>query len=200
MQIQQRLTPEAYLALEDQSSFRSEYRDGTIVPMAGGSINHNRIVRNICTVLTDALRGTYFEPFTSDLRLWIPRYSLYTYPDVLVIEGSPIFQDLRPDTVTNPCLIFEVLSRSTQNYDRTSKFKYYRSIPAMQEYLLVDQYTVGIEHYIRLQDDSWRFRAYDSDTGSLRLATVSLDLALSHLYDGVNFEMQEPDDPIVEPS
>ena len=133
-QVQQRhYTPEEYLTLERDAEFHSEYRDGEIVPMTGGSIDHNRIAGNIFAYLKFALRGKKAEPFIGDLRLWIPEYRLYTYPDVMVIQGEAVFQDQRKDTVTNPSLIIEVLSKSTQNYDRSDKFKFYRSIPQLQE-------------------------------------------------------------------
>lgn len=194
MQTQQRsYTPEEYLALEERAELRSEYRDGEIVPMTGGSINHNRITGSIYAFLKYALRGKNLEPFTSDLRLWIPRYRQYTYPDVFVIQGEPVFQDRRTDTIMNPCLILEVLSKSTQDYDRTDKFRYYRSIPEMQEYVLVDQYEVGVEHYAKLEDGSWRFREYDSATNSISLAAVNLELGMNDLYEGVDFNPQEPE-------
>lgn len=106
MQTQQRhYTPEEYLAQEETAEFRSEYRDGDIVPVTGGSINHNSIVVNLCALFKFALRGTNCKVFTSDLRLWIPRYRQYTYPNVMVIQGSPVFQERRTDTVMNPRLI-----------------------------------------------------------------------------------------------
>ncbi|MBW4657779.1 MAG: Uma2 family endonuclease [Drouetiella hepatica Uher 2000/2452] len=188
-----RYTPEEYLRLEETAEFRSEYRDGEITPMTGGSINHNRIVGSIYAYLKFALRGKNLEAFTSDLRLWIPTYQLYTYPDVMVIQGEPVFQAKRTDTVMNPCLIVEVLSKSTQTYDRTRKFKFYRSIAALQEYVLVDQYAIEIEHYTRLEDNSWRLRDYGADTQSLTLSSVELEIAIADLYEGVNFDLQDPE-------
>lgn len=201
MQTQQRFyTPEEYLALEEQADFRSEYRDGEIVPMTGGSINHNTIIVNLCALLKFGLRGKSLKVFTSDLRLWIPRYRRYTYPDVFVIADEPVFQGSRKDTVMNPCLIIEILSESTQDYDRTDKFRYYRSIPEMQEYILVDQYTTGVEHYAKLEDASWRFREYDAETSSISLVSVGLELAMNDLYEGVSFEQpDEQPEPVEEP-
>ena len=140
MKTQQRdYTPAEYLAQEEVAQFRSEYRDGVIVPMTGGSINHNQIAGNIYAFLKFRLRRTNWKPYIGDLRVWIPQYRQYTYPDVFLIQGQPAFQEQRTDTVLNPCLIVEVLS-STKDYDRTDKFRYYRSIPEFQEYILVDQY------------------------------------------------------------
>jgi Uma2 family endonuclease len=187
---QRRYTLEEYLALERDAEFHSEYRDGEIVPMTGGAINHNRIAGNVLAYLKFALRGKKSEPFIGDLRLWIPEYRLYTYPDVMVIQGEPEFQDQRKDTVTNPSLIIEVLSKSTQNYDRSDKFKFYRSIPQLQEYVLVNQYQVEIEQYTKTPE-GWLLRDYGTDAEQIRLKSVDWDITIADLYDGVNFDLQE---------
>lgn len=141
-------SPEEYLTLEETAEYRSEYQDGEIVPMAGGSINHNRIIRNISRLTEIALQGQPYEVFTSDLRVGIPQYRQlecerkppatlpcqYTYPDVLIIQGEPIFEVGRTDTILNPAIIFEGLSQSTSSRDRGDKFTYYRSIPQLRIY------------------------------------------------------------------
>lgn len=99
---------EEYFAIEETSEYRNEYRNKEIVPMTGGSINHNRIVRNVSRLTELALQGQPYEVFTSDLRLWIPRYDEYTYPDILIIKDEPVFQELRTDTVVNPCIIQQI--------------------------------------------------------------------------------------------
>lgn len=106
-----------YLGQEETAEYRSEYRNGEIVPMTGGSINHNRIIRNLSRLLEFGLQGESYEVFLSDLRLWIPRYNEYTYPDILIIKDEAIFQEQRTDTVINPSIIFEVLSKSTSSRD-----------------------------------------------------------------------------------
>ncbi|UFP93289.1 Uma2 family endonuclease [Gloeobacter morelensis] len=192
MQTRQRYyTPGEYLAQEEVAEFRSEYRSGEIVPMTGGSINHNQIAGNIYAVLKSALRTKDAKPYIGDLRVWIPRYQLYTYPDVLVIQGSPAFQSERTDTILNPCLIFEVLSKSTKNYDRTDKFRYYRSISELCEYILVDQYTVGIEQYTKSDDTTWLFRTIESNSSKIVLASVGLEISVSDIYEGVDFDLKE---------
>lgn len=188
--VQQHYTLEEYLALEQDAECRHEYRNGDIVPMTGGSIDHNRIVTNLCAYLKFALRGRNAEPFINDLRLWIPEYRLYTYPDVMVIQGEPAFQDQRKDTVTNPSLIIEVLSKSTQNYDRSDKFKFYRSIPQLQEYVLVSQYQVEIEQYTKTPE-GWLLRDYAMGVDQICLNSVGLDIAIADLYEGVNFDLKE---------
>lgn len=191
MQTQQRYTPEDYLAQETIAEFRSEYRDGEIVSMTGGSINHNQIAGNVYAFLKFALRGTSFKPYIGDLRLWIPSYRQYTYPDVLVIEGSPAFQAQRTDTILNPRLIVEVLSKSTKDYDRTDKFRSYRSIAEFQEYVLVNQYEMTIEHYTKAEGNAWLFRAYEADTETIVLASVPVELTIHDLYEGVDFSLSE---------
>ena len=192
MQTQQRYyTPEEYLAQEEVAECRSEYRDGEIVPMTGGSINHNQIAGNVYASLKFALRGKPFKPYIGDLRLWMPAYRQYTYPDVLVIEGKPAFQNQRTDTILNPCLIIEVLSKSTSNYDYTDKFRYYRSIAELQEYVLINQYEVAIDHYTKADGDSWLFRAYESAAERLTFASVKVEMTFAEIYDGVDFSLHE---------
>ncbi len=179
-------TPEEYLLLEEDAEFRSEYRDGEIVPMTGGSINHNCIVVNLCAFLRVALRGKNCKVFTSDLRLWIPRYRQYTYPDVLVIQGTPALQENRTDTILNPLLIMEVLSKSTQKYDHTDKFRYYRSIPGFQEYVLINQYEVQVEQYIKTEESQWLFREYETGDASMTFSSIGVDMAIADIYEGVD--------------
>jgi Uma2 family endonuclease len=123
-----------------------------------------------------------------DLRLWIPNHRLYTYPDVFVIQGEPVFQAQRRDTILNPCLIIEVLSKSTKDYDRTDKFRYYRSIAEFREYLLVDQYERVVEYYTKLDDRSWLYRSYESDVETITVASVELEIAIEDIYEGIEFK------------
>ncbi|MGH2414015.1 MAG: Uma2 family endonuclease, partial [Microcystaceae cyanobacterium] len=110
-------TIEEYRILEATAEYKNEYHDGEIVPMTGGTINHNRIVRNLVRILDTAFRGKSYEVFPSDLRLWIPEYRKGLYPDVMVIAGEPVLNEGRNDEILNPCLIIEVLSQSTSGYD-----------------------------------------------------------------------------------
>ncbi|GBF80036.1 Uma2 family endonuclease [Aphanothece sacrum] len=121
-------TPEEYLTQEELSDFRNEYIDGEIIPMTGGTQNHNEIAGNFYTSLKVALRGQNYKVYITDLRLWIPNYRVYTYPDIMVIKGQPILVENRQDNVTNPTLIIEILSKSTKNYDQGDKFDYYSSL------------------------------------------------------------------------
>ena len=184
-------TPEEYLALEETAEFRSEYCNGERRLRTGGSINHNRIVGNFYAFLKFAFCGQNLEVFSSDLRLWIPRYQQYTYPDVMAIQGKPIFHNCRTDTVTNPCTIVEVLSKSTQNRDRTDKFRYYRSIPECQEYVLVNQYQIQVEQYTRTEGGLWLFREHETEVASPVFAAGKATMSLTEVYEGVDFGMNE---------
>ena len=133
MQTKEKLyySPEEYLELETAAEYKSEYRDGLIIPMAGGTPNHNQIAVNLSAALNFALKGQPYRVFTSDVRLWIPQARLYTYPDVMVVSGQLQFAESRRDTITNPLIIVEVLSESTAKYDRGEKFRIYRTIPTL---------------------------------------------------------------------
>lgn len=154
MQLQtqaRKYTPEEYLQLEEQAEFKHEYHDGEIVPMTGGTTNHNEIAGNFYANLKFGLKQQNYRVYIGDVRLWIPRYRVYTYPDVMVIKGEPVYADKGTTTVTNPTLIAEVLPKSTQNYDQGDKFAYYRSIPEMEEYILISQKTHHIMQYSKTE-------------------------------------------------
>jgi Uma2 family endonuclease len=190
--LQKTYTPAEYLELEEKAEFRSEYRDGEIVPMAGGTTNHNRISLNIATNLTFSLKGQSYEVYMSDVRLWIPPNRQYTYPDVMLIQGEPIYLENTTSTVTNPRLIVEVLSKSTGNYDRGDKFDYYRSIPTLQEYILIDQSRYHVIQYAKANEEQWLMTNYSQAEGIVKLGSVDLTLSLHDLYDRVNFnEIEE---------
>lgn len=178
-------TPAEYLALEEKDEFKNEYRDGEIVAMTGGSIEHNSIAGNIFAWLKTALRGQAAKAYIGDLRVWMPTYRRYTYPDIFVIQGTPQFEENRKDTVLNPSVIIEVLSRSTSNYDRGDKFKFYRSIPSFQEYWLVDQYEIQIEQYCKTDGNSWLYRSYDESIFSS--PTLNLETEINTIYEDINF-------------
>jgi Uma2 family endonuclease len=184
-------TLEEYRQLEKTAEFRSEYRDGEIVSMAGGTINHNRITGNIYAFLKYALRGNNAEAFMNDLRLWIPRHRRGTYPDVMVISGQPVFSEGCQDEILNPVLIVEVLSNSTEDFDRENKFRFYRSIPEFREYVLVDQYEFLVEQYIKNESGQWLFQDYEGETSTVSFAAVGVQMSMSDIYEAVVFETEE---------
>jgi Uma2 family endonuclease len=193
--------PEEYLALEIVSETRNEYINGEIIPMAGGMPNHNRIVRNLCTSLTVGLRGQLYEVFVVDQRLWIPQQGIYTYPDVMVVSGDLILQEGRQDTITNPILIIEVLSKSTRNYDQAPKFAFYRSLPTFQEYLLVDQHHYSVQHYVKIGVKKWEFQEYDTLEEEIEFSTVPCAISLTDIYDKVDLTTPElTENPVTPPT
>ena len=183
----QRYSPEEYLEMEVRSEDRHEYRDGEIVLMTGATPNHNRIARNLCTAITMGLQGRSLEVFVADQRLWISQARLHTYPDIMVIEGALVLQSGRKDTIVNPTLIVEVLSKSTQAYDRGGKFAAYRTILGFQEYVLVDQYSQHIEHYVKTSAKKWDFQEYDETDTAVPLRSIDLEVAIAYIYDKVEF-------------
>ncbi|NEO56018.1 MAG: Uma2 family endonuclease [Okeania sp. SIO3B5] len=194
MQIQTRnkvYTPEEYLFLEENAEDKHEYLDGEIISMTGGTTNHNEITGNLYAYLKFALKGKNYRIFIGDVRLWIPDYNLYTYPDLMVIEDKPAYHQTRTDTVTNPLIIVEVLSKSTANYDRGDKFKFYRSIPEFKEYILIDQYQFYIEQYVKTSEEKWEVTYYESEESRLKLATLDFEIVFSDLYERVDFKNQD---------
>jgi Uma2 family endonuclease len=187
VKLSKQYSPEEYLQMEVQSDIRHEFRDGEIIQMTGGTPNHNRITLNIASALHFAFKGKSYEAFVTDQRLWIPEQQIYTYPDVIVIQGELEFQEGRKDTITNPLLIVEVLSKSTQTYDRGDKFAAYRTIPSFQEYLLVDQYGSSIEHYLKASPKKWSFQEYDQTDTVVKLETIGLEIEIAEIYDKVTF-------------
>ncbi len=167
-------TPEEYLQLEEQAEYKSEYRDGEIIPVTGGTTNHNEICLNLAANLKFALKKQNYRVYIGDIRLWIPRYRQYTYPDVMLIKGEPIYADQGTTTVTNPILITEVLSQSTQNYDQGDKFTYYRSIPEMEEYILISQKRHHIMQYTKTEEGKWLLSEYETEDSAIKLASVDL--------------------------
>lgn len=184
-----------YRELEETAEFRNEYRDGEIVQMTGGSINHSQIIGNIYAFLKSALRGKNARPFMSDLRLWIPRYRRGTYPDVMVVEGELVCTEGRKDEILNPVLIVEVLSKSTKNFDREDKFRFYRSIPEFREYVLVSQYEFLVAQYIKNESNEWLFREYEGESAIVSFDSVEVQMSVSDIYELVVFEMEETELP-----
>lgn len=180
-------TPEEYLELEEAADYKSEYRDGDIVPMTGGTTNHNKIALNFAANLKFGLKGQKYDIYIGDVRLWIPRYRQYTYPDVMVIQGEPIYTGTNTTTVMNPLLIVEVLSKSTKNYDQGDKFLYYRSIPELREYILIDQSQYHVMQYVKTAERQWLFTEFEAEDSVLSLQSVDFKIAFSDLYERVNF-------------
>ncbi|MEA5467684.1 Uma2 family endonuclease [Spirulina sp. 06S082] len=182
------ITPQEYLDREINSENRHEYINGEIVPMTGGTPNHNKISLNFASSLNFALKRKPYQVFMADQRLWIGDRQIYTYPDIAIVKGELIYQEGRKDTIINPCLIAEVLSKSTRSYDKDEKFAAYRSLPSFCEYLLIDQYCFHVEQYSKTEAGKWLFCEYDGESASLSLTTIEFAIALADLYDKVNWD------------
>jgi Uma2 family endonuclease len=184
-------TPQEYIALERKASYKSEYYAGEIFAMSGASREHNLIVANATTSLNIQLEDRDCEVYPSDMRVRTPDTLLYTYPDVVVVCGEPQFEDDAVDTLTNPTLIVEVLSPSTETHDRTRKFADYRKITSLREYILIAQQECRITQYIKQSNGSWLFQEASRLEEKLHLASIDCDLELERVYRKVRFSIQE---------
>ena len=179
-----KVTEEQYLAIDRAAEFRSEFLDGEIVAMSGASLVHNRLQGNIYAEVRAALRDGNCEAFNSDLRIRVSA-RVYTYADVSVVCGKPVLADERQDILLNPVVIFEVLSPSTEKYDRGLKFQHYRTIDSLKDYVLVDQDQVRIEHYSRETDNTWTLHDHEKLDDELKIVSIGVSLSLSRIYDRV---------------
>lgn len=184
---QDKYSLQEYQILEQKSDTRHEYNNGEIIEMTGGTINHNSILINIIVFLKLSLKDTNYNIYSSDLRLFIPDYNKATYPDIMVIEGEPVLHNNRQDEVLNPSLIMEILSPSTENYDRSNKFFYYRSIPQLKEYLLVSQSEYYVEYHQKIAENKWLLQEFKGVEQIIKLEQLNILLPLAECYAKINF-------------
>ncbi len=177
-----KLTPEEYLEIERNAEFKSEYYNGEMFALAGASYVHNRITRNISKALGLQLKGKVCEEFQSDLKIKEKISGLFTYPDVVVIRGEPEFYDDEKDVVVNPAVIMEVLSKSTETYDRGFKFEWYRRIETLKDYFMVSQDKISIEYYTRNDDDSWTLKEFKKINQNIEIKSIGCILELKDVY------------------
>lgn len=189
------LTPEEYLAMERQAETKSEYFQGEVFSMAGASFEHTMIASNTLVSLASQLKRRSCTAHGSDLRVKVPPTGLYTYPDIVIICGRPQFEDRHRDTLLNPTVIFEILSRSTEGYDRGEKFENFRTLASLSDYVLVSQHRPLVEHFARQPDESWLLKSYAGLEAVLLLPTIGCELPLAEIYDKV--EWPEEDRKIV---
>lgn len=180
------LTPEEYLELERSADCKSEYFNGQVFGMGGASPNHVLIVTNVVSELRSHLKKRPGTVYSTDLRLRVSPTGLYTYPDVVVVCGTPEFSDTHRDTLTNPTLIVEVLSKSTKDYDRSEKFEQYRAIETFVEYVLIAQDKHHVEHYSRQADRTWVLSETNRVEDVIELNSIGCKLAVSEIYDKVD--------------
>lgn len=181
-----KLTAQEYLAIERAAQFKSEFYDGEMFAMAGASIEHNRLRENFAIQLGMRLLKGPCESFSSDQRVRVKPSGLYTYPDIVVVCGPVEFDDERRDTITNPKILIEVLSPSTERYDRGVKFHHYKQIESLHEILLVSQSVIAVDQFVRMPDGSWRNTSWTQLTDTVRMSAIDATIPLSDIYRGVD--------------
>lgn len=181
------LTEEEYLAFERKSQTKHEYYDGEIFAMTGVRRAHARIATNLSTSLDNQLKDVTCNVYAGDLRLKVPATGLYTYPDLIVTCGEEKFADDEFDTLLNPIVLIEILSSSTEAYDRGRKFENYQAIESFREYVLVSQTARRIEHYLRESGSEWHYKEIRESGSKITLPTIKCELRLNDVYDKVVF-------------
>ncbi len=180
-------TPEQYLALEEKAEYKSEYVNGYIFTMAGGTEAHITISFNATKLFADRLRGKC-RAYQSDMKVWVEEVGTYFYPDVMVVCGERRFHKGKRDIVENPILLVEVLSQSTKEYDKNDKFFTYQHIESFQEYVLISQNQPAVQQYIRQTDGGWKYKATIGLNSKVYFESVDATLSLQDIYDLVEFE------------
>ena len=180
------LTPEEYLARERAADFRSEYFRGEMFAMSGASWEHNLIKENLAGETRNQLKGGPCLVVSSDQRVKISATGLYAYPDLVVVCDEPRLEDEFLDTLLNPRVIVEVLSDSTEKYDRGTKFAHYRQLPSVREYVMVSQDRLLVERFVRQPDDTWLLAEFSGLTATFEYGTIDARVPLSEIYRGVN--------------
>ena len=184
-----KLTPEEYLEGERSAETRSEYYAGEVFSMAGASREHILIAANVLAGIHRQFAGRPCEVYQSDMRVKVSATGLYTYPDVVAICGEARFEDGEHDTLANPLVLVEVLSESTEGYDRGTKSEHYRRIESLREYVLIAQDKVHVEHFVRQPDNTWLLRETEEPNDTLTLPAIQCELTVAEIYDKV--EMAE---------
>lgn len=190
-----KLTVEEYFALEEKAERRSEFYDGEMFLMAGASKEHNILTRNLVGELYQRLKGSPCQVFVADQRVKVDRTGLYTYPDLLVVCGEPEYAPENGDTLTNPRVVIEVLSASTERYDRTTKFRHYQTLPSLHEYVLVAQDEPAVERYTRGPAGEWTRADFVGLDATIELASAQVRLPMADVYRGVTFPPRPPVGP-----
>ena len=182
------ISREEYLRLEHQATYKSEYHKGQVFAMAGASRNHNRIVTNVSTSLDIQLKSRNCNNYSNDMRVSIRNGERYLYPDIVVTCGEETFEDTNKDILINPLIIIEVLSPSTEAYDRGAKFLYYQTIESLREYVLVSQYPRRIEIFRKQKDGAWLYRSLNEMPERLELEAIDCMLDSEDIYSKVDME------------
>jgi Uma2 family endonuclease len=179
-----KITIEEYLQLEKASDVKHEYYEGEVFTMSGAKPRHVVIAKNLMRDIATALRGKPCQPYGNDLRIHIPENTLFTYPDISIICGDIVPSEYDEDTATLPVVIIEILSKSTRGYDRNGKFKLYRDIPLLKEYILVDSESVNIEAFRINTNNHWELEEYKTESGNLIIPSVNFSVPIADIYEG----------------
>lgn len=183
-------TPEEYLEMERESAERHEYRDGEIFQMAGESLSHSRVCVNLTIEVGSKLRGHRCEALSSNMKVKTSTASLFSYPDLTIVCGEPEFHDRKKDVVVNPRVIFEVLSPSTERYDRGKKFQRYKlGNETLTNYVLIAQETASVEHYRKSANGEWIYEIHTELSDVLRFVEIDLEISLERIYDRVELQI-----------
>ncbi|MCY2992334.1 MAG: Uma2 family endonuclease [Planctomycetota bacterium] len=185
------LTPQEYLAIERRAEYKSEYFRGETFAMSGASLRHNRIATNVAGELHQLVKTRGCQVFQSDMRVKVSASGLYTYPDVVVVCGEPQLEDDEQDTLLNPVALIEVLSPPTEGYDRGVKFRHYRHIHSLMEYMLISQAECHVERFSRQPDDTWVLWETNDPQATLALPAIGCELRLADIYEKVEFDTAE---------
>ena len=180
----QKMSIQEYLEFEKNSIDKHEYYRGEIFMMAGAMPKHNVIFKNVFGELYKKLKGKSCQPYGSDLRINIPENTLFTYPDISIICGDIVTSEHDEDTATQPVVLIEILSKSTKDYDRGSKFKLYRDIPTLKEYILIDSESISIESFSINQNNHWELIEYKTIESTLSIDSIDFQLSLTEIYEG----------------
>lgn len=187
------LSPEDYLAFEREAQTKHEYLDGEIYAMAGGSPQHNQIGFNATVALGSQIKGRNCRGYTADQKVRSDPQNMFSYPDITIVCGEPIFHDQHKDVVLNPTVIIEVLSPTTATFDRTEKFARYRTIQSLRDYLLISQDRPCIEHFVRQKGKrQWMYNVETELTSSIWIESIKCELKLADVYELVEFPAKRP--------
>ncbi len=189
------LSVEEYLAFERDSDIRHEFFDGEIFAMAGESLSHSRVCVNLARETGNKLKGKTCEPLSPNMKVRTSTASLFAYPDLTIVCGEPKFHDSKKDVLINPRVIFEVLSPSTETYDRTLKFQKYRlGNETLTDYVLVSQDKPFVEHFQKQADGQWLYRSLSDLSDNLNIADIDCELSLTEIYERVEFLAGDQDE------
>ncbi len=186
----QKISIDEYLEMENASSEKHEYYQGEIFAISGAKVPHNIIATNLVVALTIKLKGKSCRPFNSDQRIHVEANTLFTYPDISIICGDIITRNNDDYNVLNPTVLIEFLSRSTKNYDRGEKFKLYRDIPTLREYVLVDSESIHIEIFRLNANNHWELEEYNKDAQTVLIQAINMPLSIEEIYEGTELFKQ----------